>query len=183
MHNWIYSFSFPISFSGIGKWLGNIEQFGMPGVPLILLGNKVDLEDKREVTSPFVSIPLDSNKSAKVSPKDVFTLWRNLEFLYFSRRQFFILEDKQCRKNVEYNDLDEIFINPFLYSFFWKQQFHDKQPPYWNLSHDPHGIQPEQPGTQVQSAHHGGAGATREGRASCAPTFDGFHGDQRSHWG
>ena len=98
--------------------MGNIEQFGMPGVPLILLGNKVDLEDKREVTSPFVFIPLDSNKSAKVSPKDVFTLWRNLEFLYFSRRQFFILEDKQCRKNVEYNDLDEIFINPFLYSFF-----------------------------------------------------------------
>ena len=70
----------------------------MPGVPLILLGNKVDLEDKREVTSPFVSIPLDSNKSAKVSPKDVFTLWRNLEFLYFSKRQFFILEDKQCKK-------------------------------------------------------------------------------------
>ena len=34
--------------------MGNIEQFGMPGVPLILLGNKVDLEDKREVTSSFV---------------------------------------------------------------------------------------------------------------------------------
>ena len=35
----------------------------MPGVPLILLGNKVDLEDKREVTSPFVSIPLNSSES------------------------------------------------------------------------------------------------------------------------
>ena len=43
--------------------MGNIEQFGMPGVPLILLGNKVDLEDKREVTSSFVSIPLNSSES------------------------------------------------------------------------------------------------------------------------
>ena len=51
--------------------MGNIEQFGMPGVPLILLGNKVDLEDKREVTSPFVSIPLDSYKTAKVSMKGI----------------------------------------------------------------------------------------------------------------
>ena len=38
-----------VSFSGIGKWLGNIEEFGLPGVPLILLGNKADLEGKREV--------------------------------------------------------------------------------------------------------------------------------------
>ena len=40
---------FSVSFSGIGKWLGNIEEFGLPGVPLILLGNKADLESKREV--------------------------------------------------------------------------------------------------------------------------------------
>lgn len=40
---------FCVSFSGIGKWLGNIEAFGLPGLPLILLGNKADLEGKREV--------------------------------------------------------------------------------------------------------------------------------------
>ena len=61
--------------------------------------------------------------------------------------------------------------------------FENKRPPYLNLSHDPHGTQHEQPGTRVQSADHGGAGATGEGGASCAPTFHGFHGDQRSHWG
>lgn len=60
---------------------------------------------------------------------------------------------------------------------FENNNFTTTNPPYWNLSHDPHGIQPEQP------AHHGGAGAAGEGGASCAPTFDGFHGDQRSHWG
>ena len=87
------------------------------------------------------------------------------------------------KKNVQYNDLGQLFIYPFLYSSFWKQQFHDKQPPYLNLSHDPHSTQPEQPGTRVQSAHHGGAGAAGERGASCAQTFDGFHGDQRSHWG
>ena len=40
---------FSVSFSGVGKWLGNIEEFGLPGLPLILLGNKADLECKREV--------------------------------------------------------------------------------------------------------------------------------------
>ena len=40
---------FSVSFSGIGRWLSNIEEFGLPGVPLILLGNKADLESKREV--------------------------------------------------------------------------------------------------------------------------------------
>ena len=29
--------------------MGNIEEFGLPGLPLILLGNKADLEGKREV--------------------------------------------------------------------------------------------------------------------------------------
>ena len=47
---------FSVSFSGIGRWLSHIEEFGLPGVPLILLGNKADLESKREVAVVILTL-------------------------------------------------------------------------------------------------------------------------------
>ena len=35
--------------------MGNIEEFGLPGLPLILLGNKADPEGKREVVVIVIS--------------------------------------------------------------------------------------------------------------------------------
>ena len=78
--------------------MGNIEQFGMPGVPLILLGNKVDLEDKREVTSSFVSIPLNSSESV---PEGNFYLVAKSRILVLFEEKILHFGGLAMKKNVE----------------------------------------------------------------------------------
>ena len=46
----VYSISDKHSFENIGNWLANIKNSCLPNASLILVGNKCDLEDKRQVT-------------------------------------------------------------------------------------------------------------------------------------
>jgi Ras-related protein Rab-10 len=46
----VYDITSGKSFDNISKWLRNIEEHASPGVERMLLGNKCDMDDKRQVT-------------------------------------------------------------------------------------------------------------------------------------
>ena len=51
----VYSINNKESFQNIDKWLNDIKTLGSPDVNIFLIGNKADLEDKREVTKEMAS--------------------------------------------------------------------------------------------------------------------------------
>ena len=51
----VYSIDNKESFQNIDKWLNDIKTSGSPDVNIFLIGNKADLEDKREVTKEMAS--------------------------------------------------------------------------------------------------------------------------------
>mmetsp|Transcript_24733 Transcript_24733/g.39743 ORF Transcript_24733/g.39743 Transcript_24733/m.39743 type:complete len:193 (+) Transcript_24733:101-679(+) len=46
----VYDITNKDSFKHVAKWIKDVENYAEPGVSVVLLGNKCDLEDKRQVT-------------------------------------------------------------------------------------------------------------------------------------
>mmetsp|Transcript_27802 Transcript_27802/g.38840 ORF Transcript_27802/g.38840 Transcript_27802/m.38840 type:complete len:193 (+) Transcript_27802:99-677(+) len=46
----VYDITNKDSFKHVSKWIKDVENYAEPGVSVVLLGNKCDLEDKRQVT-------------------------------------------------------------------------------------------------------------------------------------
>jgi len=48
------------SFEGIASWMADVHKFGIEGTPMVLVGNKCDLESKRQVTRAQAQALADS---------------------------------------------------------------------------------------------------------------------------
>jgi hypothetical protein len=47
----VYDCTHEASFSNVGRWLEEVQQYADTQVPVLLVGNKSDLQDERKVTS------------------------------------------------------------------------------------------------------------------------------------
>ena len=57
----VYSIDNENSFNNIESWLNELKLKGNPDINILLVGNKVDLEDKREITKDMANYLFEKN--------------------------------------------------------------------------------------------------------------------------
>ena len=113
----VYSIDNKESFQSVDKWLNDIKTLGNPDVNIFLIGNKADLEDKREVTKEMASdfcannrIMFNLETSAKTgfNAENVFT--EAAKLLYLQHLNYkerlsrpYSLNNLRDKENSDYN--------------------------------------------------------------------------------